>query len=271
MSSTPIPIQVSAPHSPDPSSSPEDERLPRRGLGVAGLSASRTSSVTRDSYSLLHPDDSTPPRYGSLHSRSMTSLGNESTSSLTRIPSGDSIAVDESTPAEESGPFRFHSRTYTPLVSPRSPATKTVVSQVMGQRRGHRYKHSSVSHSIFQEPAPRAPLRLPASLPIPTIKEGWASMSRDQTARISWCCCHLFIAAYVQWTAQGSLALTALSHLIFYDAIGAFLNASVEVLSNFEVWKRSSIRHPFGYVCAMDALVCRLQLIEPIVSSAQRS
>ena len=71
-------------------------------------------------------------------------------------------------------------------------------------------------------------------------------MTTDQTLRMSWCFCHLSVAAYVQWSAQGSLARTALSHLIFYDAIGAFLCAFVEVLLNFEVWKRSSIRHPFG-------------------------
>lgn len=63
---------------------------------------------------------------------------------------------------------------------------------------------------------------------------------------MAWCFCHLSAAAYVQWSAQGSLAFTALSHLIFYDAMGAFLCAFVEVLSNFEVWKRSSVRQPFG-------------------------
>lgn len=71
-------------------------------------------------------------------------------------------------------------------------------------------------------------------------------MTREQTIRFGWCFCHLFVAGYVQWTAQGSLSLTALSHLIFYDAIGAFLCSGVEILSNFEVWKRSSIRQPFG-------------------------
>lgn len=71
-------------------------------------------------------------------------------------------------------------------------------------------------------------------------------MSTQQTLRCAWCFVHLLVAAYVQWIAQGSLALTALSHLIFYDAIGAFLSSGVEVLSNFEVWKRSSIRQPFG-------------------------
>lgn len=151
----------------------------------------------------------------------------------------------------ERNPFDFTTQSYnlahetssTPNLLSTAP---NVVKSNIGQRRGHRYKHSSISHNIFLEPAPRAPLRLPASLPIPTRQEGWRSMSREQTIRFSWCFCHLFVAGYVQWTAQGLLSLTALSHLIFYDAIGAFLCAGVEILSNFEVWKRSSIRQPFG-------------------------
>jgi divalent metal cation (Fe/Co/Zn/Cd) transporter len=42
------------------------------------------------------------------------------------------------------------------------------------------------------------------------------------------------------------LALTALSHLVFFDAISATICVGVDVFHNFEVWKRSSIRHPFG-------------------------
>lgn len=120
--------------------------------------------------------------------------------------------------------------------------------QNIGQRRGHRYKHSSVStqHQIFLEPPPRAPLALPASLPVPTFREAWSSMSRDQTVRLSWCFCHVLVSAYVLYSAAGSLALTALSHLIFFDAISATICVGVDVFHNFEVWKRSSIRHPFG-------------------------
>ena len=120
--------------------------------------------------------------------------------------------------------------------------------QNIGQRRGHRYKHSSVStqHQIFLEPPPRAPLALPASLPIPTLREAWTSMSKEQTTRITWCACHCLIALYVLYSASGSLALTALSHLIFFDAISATICVIVDVSCNFEVWKRSSIRHPFG-------------------------
>ena len=40
--------------------------------------------------------------------------------------------------------------------------------------------------------------------------------------------------------------MEALSHLVFYDSLGALLCVLVEVLGNFEVWGRSSIRHPFG-------------------------
>lgn len=56
----------------------------------------------------------------------------------------------------------------------------------------------------------------------------------------------MFVAAYTLWSAHGSLAMTALSHLILFDSLGALLCVAVDVLSNFEVWKRSSIRHPFG-------------------------
>lgn len=64
--------------------------------------------------------------------------------------------------------------------------------------------------------------------------------------RILWCFCHLLISGYVQWSGHGSLSTTALSHLLFFDAIGAFLCVAVDVGGNFEVWKRSSIRYPFG-------------------------
>ncbi|KAL2803280.1 cation efflux family-domain-containing protein [Aspergillus granulosus] len=136
-----------------------------------------------------------------------------------------------------SGPFNFKTTTM---------AKSPVVKSNIGQRRGHKYKHSSISHQIFLEPPPRAPLALPNSLPIPTLKECRASMSVDQKRRFWWSVCHMFVAAYTLWSAHGSLAMTALSHLILFDSLGAMLCVAVDVLSNFEVWKRSSIRHPFG-------------------------
>jgi divalent metal cation (Fe/Co/Zn/Cd) transporter len=119
-------------------------------------------------------------------------------------------------------------------------------TQNIGQRRGHKYKHSSVSHQIFLEPPPRAPLALPNSLPIPTLSELRASMTKDQNIRLYWSMCHMGVAAYTAWNSHSSAAMQALSHLIFYDSLGALLCVLVEVFSNFDVWGRSSIRHPFG-------------------------
>ncbi|KAF9885109.1 Endoplasmic reticulum zinc transporter [Aspergillus nanangensis] len=136
-----------------------------------------------------------------------------------------------------SGPFNFQ-----PMTMAKSPVVKSNI----GQRRGHKYKHSSISHQIFLEPPPRAPLALPNSLPIPTWAEYRASMSKDQKTRFWWSICHMFVAAYTLWSAHGSLAMTALSHLILFDSLGALLCVAVDVLGNFEVWKRSSVRHPFG-------------------------
>ncbi|KAF7562583.1 hypothetical protein G7046_g1569 [Stylonectria norvegica] len=122
------------------------------------------------------------------------------------------------------------------------------VKSNIGQRRGHRYKHSSVStqHQIFQEPPPRPPPVLPASLPIPTLREAWKSMTKDQRTHLYWSLCHLAVATYVFFKSEGSLATTALSHLVFFDAGSASVCVVVDVLGNFEVWRRSSIRHPFG-------------------------
>ncbi|KAI0123007.1 cation efflux family-domain-containing protein [Xylariales sp. AK1849] len=141
-------------------------------------------------------------------------------------------------PIASSNPFNFQTQ-----VISTSPVKPNV-----GQRRGHRYKHSSISaqHQIFQEPPPRPPLALPRDLPIPTFKEAWKSTSIDQRRRLYWCGCHLLVAVIVFLSAHGSLAMTALSHLVFFDVGSALVCVAVDVLGNFEVWKRSSIRHPFG-------------------------
>ncbi|KXL47110.1 hypothetical protein M433DRAFT_64475 [Acidomyces richmondensis BFW] len=123
-------------------------------------------------------------------------------------------------------------------------------SDALGRRKGHKYRHSSIhaSHmdSIFQPPPVRTPLTVPASLPMPTRKEAWWSMNSNQTARLAWCLCHFLVAGYVQFSGAGSLAMTALSRLLLFDAAGATVCVAVDVMGNFEVWKRSSIKHPFG-------------------------
>lgn len=71
-------------------------------------------------------------------------------------------------------------------------------------------------------------------------------MNKDQRIRCHWSICHLIIATYIFFRSEGSLATTALSHLVFFDAGSAAICVVVDVLGNFEVWRRSSIRHPFG-------------------------
>ncbi|KAK4695799.1 hypothetical protein P7C71_g2006, partial [Lecanoromycetidae sp. Uapishka_2] len=180
-------------------------------------------------------------RYATAPSFSSTTLqfpGPDSSSlySPMSVQSNDSVG---STRMAEDGKGVFN---FQPMSMPKAPTAKSNV----GQRRGHKYKHSSVSHNFFLEPEPRAPLALPNSLDVPTLKECRGSMTRDQKFRFGWSIGHMAVAAYVLWSAEGSLALTALSHLILFDALGAMLCVVVDILSNFEVWKRSSIRHPFG-------------------------
>lgn len=64
--------------------------------------------------------------------------------------------------------------------------------------------------------------------------------------RLYWTLCHLGIAMFIFFRSEGSLAATAVSHLVFFDAGSAAVCVIVEVLGNFEVWRRSTVRHPFG-------------------------
>ncbi|RDL31990.1 Uncharacterized protein BP5553_09392 [Venustampulla echinocandica] len=249
-SSLPIPAPPRTPTPPTPIREEAD------GLGIGGADRHGYSNVPFDRNTLSPLTDTFPGRFGSMGSPMQPSGS-----------SGSNTTMGQGRPPSSGGarnPFNFQTQTIsdTPAVAKsvgQSPNNEYGFlspqkmyangrQKNMGQRRGHRYKHSSVStqHQIFLEPPPRAPLTLPASLPIPTFKEAWHSMSKEQTTRIVWCGCHALIAAYVLYSSANSLALTALSHLVFFDAISATICVVVDVFCNFEVWKRSSIRHPFG-------------------------
>uniref|UniRef100_A0A060T6I7 Zinc transporter n=1 Tax=Blastobotrys adeninivorans TaxID=409370 RepID=A0A060T6I7_BLAAD len=148
--------------------------------------------------------------------------------------SSNGIGNNNNNNAGDANPFNFSSVTITPGVAKPS------------QRRGHRYKHSSVSINFFQEPPQRAPLAIPESLPIPTVREWYQSMSREQRIRFAWCFVHFVVAGLVYNIHLSFMALPALAHLLFYDAMSAALCCAVDVLGNFDVWKRSSLHHPFG-------------------------
>ncbi|KAK9453173.1 cation efflux family-domain-containing protein [Dipodascopsis uninucleata] len=159
----------------------------------------------------------------------------EDNDSLKPISSSKSPPRSSSPVNIKRKPFNFQS-----VVASRSPVNKP------NQRRGHKYKHSSVSMNFFMEPPPRPPPVLPTHFPIPNYDEIMHSMSRDQKIQLGWCATHFLIGMYMWLISYNSTVLMALSHILFYDGFAAALSVLVDVLSNFEVWKSSSIRHPFG-------------------------
>lgn len=241
--SMPIPVP---PRTPSPLSEDEDREV---GLGIEGASGGSKGSFAQVNYdyaSLSPPEESDSenmlsPTFTATFSP-ISAIGSLHTPYTPQTASTDTSfqSMMDNSETDAANPFNFTTQQYTAGKPP------SVGRSGMGARRGHKYKHSSVSHQIFLEPAPRAPLQLPASLPIPTRNEVQKSMTSEQRTRLIWCACHLLVAAYVQWSAHGSLAMTALSRLLFFDAAGAVTCVVVDMMGNFEVWKRSSIKHPFG-------------------------
>lgn len=251
-SNMPLPIPPRTPTPP-----PDDEIHDAVGLGLDH------NSLPKFSYNpaALSPISATfpPQQFGTLGVPAGAASSNltpslyqrgmplsPSSSSFPNSPYSDTTAMSANqTPMTGTSetfhsPFNFTPQQYS-LGKPPSKAGD------VGRRRGHKYKHSSVSHQIILEPPPRPPLQLPASLPIPTWKEYWSSRSKEQSLRCVWCACHLFVSAFVLWEAHECLSLTVLSRLLFFDALGAILCVTVDIGNNFEAWKRSSIRHPFGF------------------------
>ncbi|PNS15810.1 hypothetical protein CAC42_4262 [Sphaceloma murrayae] len=233
------------PRTPSPIS--DNDTNPEVGLGIdvqAAESRSDTSAYAFDPSALSPPSPVT-----SRHTINSHMLSPEFTPTLS--PSRAQFAVDspmtphstndgeEAKDGASQNPFNFTTQQYT---AGRGSASRAD----LGRRKGHKYKHSSISHQIFQAPVPRAPLQLPTSLPMPTRKEVQHSLTGEQKSRLLWCLGHFLVAAFVQWSAHGSMAMTALSRLLFFDASGAVICVFVDMMGNFEVWKRSSLRHPFG-------------------------
>ncbi|KAI1158364.1 cation efflux family-domain-containing protein [Nemania serpens] len=228
-----------------------------RGLNIAQSSASASASASfltaatgdnnhnhhRDVYEPLYDPERLSPVASTFSDRNSLLLVPGTSAAMASNVLDDGFPDENAAPIDiprSTAPNPFNFQTQVISTSP--------VKSNVGQRRGHKYKHSSVSaqHQIFQEPPPRPPLALPRDLPMPTLKETWKSMSRDQRRRLYWCICHGLVANWLFLSAHGSLTMTALSHLVFFDVGSALICVAVEVLGNFEVWKRSSIRYPFG-------------------------
>ncbi|RMZ89253.1 hypothetical protein DV736_g3512, partial [Chaetothyriales sp. CBS 134916] len=159
------------------------------------------------------PDDTVDSEPGPsvLHQHSAVSFDPKALSPSPLLLSSD-MALADARLSPPSTPPSLNPFNFQPAMLAKSPIVK---SNIIGQRRGHKYKHSSV-------------------------------MTMDQKVRFYWSVCHMFVAGYTAWKGGHSAAIQALSHLIFYDGLGALLCVLVEVFSNFEVWGRSSLVHPFG-------------------------
>lgn len=150
----------------------------------------------------------------------------------------------------KSGPFNFKPQE----IMVHGKGSNSSLQVKPAHRKGHRYKHSSVSMNMFQEPpladlAEKAPLKSIADLyPIPNYKEAFASISKSQKGRLAWSACHFATSLLVFYTGfnLGVSSLSTLAHLIFYDSLGSLFIVLVDVMANFEVWKKPSISFPFG-------------------------
>lgn len=144
--------------------------------------------------------------------------------------------------------------------SPFSFKPQMVANQTLGppsakaaHRKGHKYKHSSVSMNLFLEPAPMLSTQgrlwqLADLYPIPSFSEVWQTVRPSQMWSAIWSLLHLMFAGVIFIVGyRFKLApLSTLAHLVFYDAIGSLVMVFVNIMSNFDVWNKSSIAYPFG-------------------------
>ncbi|ODQ77864.1 hypothetical protein BABINDRAFT_53755 [Babjeviella inositovora NRRL Y-12698] len=115
-------------------------------------------------------------------------------------------------------------------------------------RKGHRYKHSSVSMNLFQEPKLRADINIPVTLPFPKLGEIRGSLSHEQSTQVAWGLWHVLLSAllYLINRHTGLPNFDTLSHLVFYDSVSIMAMIIVNVMGNFDCWNTSLIKYPFG-------------------------
>ncbi|CCH46785.1 putative membrane protein [Wickerhamomyces ciferrii] len=158
-----------------------------------------------------------------------------------RSPTRSSSPIRSRSPSPKKyQPFNFRS---TNLSTPSS-----VNNARASHRKGHRYKHSSVSMNFFQEPKARAPLKIAISFPIPTINEFFNSCNQQQKQKLIWSFAHLLtsLIIFLVGFKYSLTSFSTLSHLIFYDSLGSLTVVFVDIMTNFDVWSKSSMKYPFG-------------------------
>ncbi|SCU92135.1 LADA_0F14576g1_1 [Lachancea dasiensis] len=191
-----------------------------------------SSFPTNKRHSLKYvPGPKLPPQSSS---RSKSPVRLDRTPSPERSKRRSSLVLDK--------PFNFSSSTLQPPSSSGSVARTSF-------RKGHRYKHSSVSMNFFQEPEVKIPLNIAKSLPIPDFS--------DLKSNIPWPRGHIQITLTALQVMSCVITFhlghkktwnnfITLSHFVLYDVIGSLAIILVENLSQFQVWTTGTITFPFG-------------------------
>ena len=128
-------------------------------------------------------------------------------------------------------------------------------------RKGHKYKHSSMSQNLFQEP-PATPdvekgvYKAVHLYVVPNYREIIASIKPLQKMKLAWVSFYASLSLFVYLIGLHLKlsSFSTLAHLIFYNSFGAFIAAFVNIMRNFEVWSASSLFLPFG-LCRLEALL----------------
>lgn len=184
--------------------------------------------------------------------------GNRSSISSLKYVPPPSAPMRNKSPTRNKSPLRSTSPIRSRSPSPRkyqpfnfrstNLSTPSINNPRASHRKGHRYKHSSVSMNFFQEPKARAPLKIPVSFPIPTINEFFSSCNSSQKQKLAWSFFHLLVSIVIFLVGfnYSITSFSTLSHLIFYDSLGSLTVIFVDIMSNFDVWSKSSMKFPFG-------------------------
>lgn len=142
---------------------------------------------------------------------------------------------------QQNSPFKFGSMSM-------NASSESLNLPKASYRRGHRYKHSSVSMNLFQEAPDAVVKNTPKTYSVPTFKDIKESINSDQAFKIGVCIIQLTVLTftYILGIRIGWGCLITLSHVLFYDLISNGLIVIVQVMANFPIWKMSSLNYPFG-------------------------
>lgn len=221
------------------------------GIGIGALDSTPLQSPINPSYRQnRHSRKSSfiPPPIIAPNNTSRSSSPSRATSPSrgTRNVRSKSPIRRPPSPTKNHSPFNFRPQEVT-LQHNNSLAVKPA------HRKGHKYKHSSVSMNYYQEPPPPSVnedklVTITDLYPIPTVKELIRSIKKVQKVKLWWSIIHILLSliVFVAGTKIKVPELATLAHLIFYDSLGSLVIVLVDIMSNFAVWNNSSIKFPFG-------------------------